>query len=248
MYFSLFYLFNFAKFTLEKKFNFNNNYMFEQISDLHLKILNQTNVEEIPIMLEFQNKKSEKQNGIIQNYNFKNNYFRKVRLSYFNSDDKQMFNSVWYPSYDYDCPILTIDLVNFGKNESIFFLNFIDIYKDKFYEKKYIYPLLEIKKNYKLFYNNNISTHLTHYKNFLSKSFLYGRLNKSEIETLLPEILEKYFDKYLHYFLRKPINRYFIEEKHREYNTLRKDIESKYITKEYFDDDWFNRLVIEINR
>jgi len=248
MYFSLFYLFNFAKFTSEKKYNLNNNYMFEQTSNLHFKILNESKLEEIPIILEFQNKTSKIKNGIIQNHNFKNNYFRKVRLSYFNSDDKQMFNSVWYPSYDYDCPILTIDLVNFGKNESLFFLNLIHIYNDEFYEKKYIYPLLEIKEKYKLLYNNNISAHLTPYKNILSKSFLYGKLNKTEIETLVPDILEKYFNKYLSYFLKKPVNRYFIEEKHREYNIFRRNIESKYITKEYFDDDWFNRLIIEVNR
>ena len=158
MYFSLFYLFNFAKFTSEKKYNFNNNYIFEQISNLHFKILNKSKFEEIPIILEFQNKTSKTKNGIIENYNFKNNYFRKVRLSYFNSDDKQMFNSIWYPSYDYECPILTIDFINFGENKSLFFLNLINIYKDEFYEKKYIYPLLEIKKKYKLLYNNNIST------------------------------------------------------------------------------------------
>ena len=247
MYFSLFYLFNWAKFTSEKKYNFNNNYIFEQTSNLHFKILNESKFEEIPIILEFQNKTSKKKNGIIENYNFKNNYFRKVRISYFNSDDKQMFNSVWYPSYDYECPILTIDFVNFGKNESLFFLNLIHIYKDEFYEKKYSYPLLEIKKKYNFLYNNS-SVHLVQYKNCLSKTFLYGEFNKSEIETLVPDILEKYLSKYLTYFLKKPVNRYFIEEKHREYNILRKNIESNYITKEYFDDDWFNRLIIEINR
>ena len=148
MYFSLFYLFNLAKFITNKNFKFNDNYLFDETSKFHLNILNNSKFEEMPVKLDFQNKISKTKNGIIQNYYFKNNNFRKVRLSYFKSDDTQMFNSVWYPSYDYDSPILTIDLINFNKNESIIFVNLIEIYKNNIYEKKYINPLLEIKKNY----------------------------------------------------------------------------------------------------
>ena len=83
------------------------------------------------------------------------------------------------------------------------------------------------------------------YNRFLSKSLLYGKLNKTEIDTLLPNILDKYFEKYLTYFLKKPVDRYYIEEKHREYNKYRKNIESIFIINKYFERDWCNRLIVE---
>lgn len=249
MFFSflnLFSLFNLVKFVSDESFQFNNNFLFDKSSKLQLKILNESKFEEIHVNLDFRKKISKKKNGIIQNYNFKNNYFRKVRLSYFKSDDKQMFNSAWYPLYEYECPILTIDIVNFGRNESLFFLNLVEIYKTNDYKKRYINPFLEIKKNYTKFDNNASKyLHLMPFNNFLSKPYLYAKLNKTEIETIVPIVLEKYFTIYLNYFIKRPVDRYYIETKHREYNNFRKNIDSNFIIKEYFDDDWFKRLIID---
>ena len=43
--------------------------------------------------------------------------FRRVRMSYFDGGDSiQVFNSLWYPSFDrLDAPLLGIDLLSFGK-------------------------------------------------------------------------------------------------------------------------------------
>jgi 15,16-dihydrobiliverdin:ferredoxin oxidoreductase len=247
MYFSLFYLFNFVKFTQNPEFKFNDNYLFDKISKLHLKILNESNFEEMYVKLDFRNKESKINNGVIQNYYFKNNYFRKVRLSYFKSDNVQTFSSIWYPSYDYDIPILTLDLVNLGNDKSILFLNLIEMYNNDVYHIKYIHPLLEIKKNYTKFNINykNLSIFLMNNSKYLSKSLLYGNLNKIETDNLLSEILEKYYTKYLNYFLKKPIDRYYIENKHIEYNNVRKKYESNFLIKKYFDNDWYDRLMTE---
>jgi hypothetical protein len=243
MYFSLLNLlnlFNLAQFITNKNFKFNNHYLFDKISIFQLKILNETKSEELPVKIEFQNKISKIKNGIIQNYYFKNNYFRKIRLTYFKSDDKEMLSCVWYPSYDYDCPILTIDLFNYDDKKTFFFLNLIEIYKSNIYEKKYIEPLFEIKKNYKKLHDD-----IDFSDKYISKSSLCGKLNNMEIRSFLPRVLEKYFKKYLTYFIKKPVDRYYIENKHREYNNFRENIDSYFLTKEYFDKDWYNRLIME---
>jgi hypothetical protein len=228
MYFFFFYLFNLPKY-IHDKFLFNN------ISNIHLKILHKTNFKEIPIISEFQYKTTNIKNAMIENYHFKNNNFRKVSISYFKSDDQQIFSSEWYPSYDYDCPILTIHTINYGKEESYFFIHLEQIYSDNTYQKKYINPFLELKVN-----NSFIKS--------LGKSLLYCKLNNNEIEGFIPIILEKYFDIYFNYFIKKPVNRYFIEEKHREYSIIKKNKELKYKLKKYFKDDWYYRFIIEMNK
>ena len=86
------------------------------------------------------------------------------------------------------------------------------MYDNDNYKKLYIEPLLNIKNNLSII-NDNIS-----YK-YLSKSHIYCKLNEDEI----PDILDLYLKKYLKYFIKKPINRYHIEEKHREYNEFIKN-------------------------
>ena len=83
------------------------------------------------INIDFSEKHSNIRSGAyINNLYFTNSQFRKVRLTNFVSDDnRQMFSSIWYPSYEYDAPILSIDMVNYGKNKlgnrAMFFVNLI---------------------------------------------------------------------------------------------------------------------------
>jgi len=228
MNFFLFYLFNLPKYI-------HNKYLFNKTSNVHLKILNKTNFKEIPIISEFQYKTTKIKNTIMENYHFQNNNFRKVTVSYFKSDDQQIFRSEWCPSYDYDCPILNIYLINYGKSESFFFMHLERIYEDNIYKKKYIDPFLKIKVN-------------NSFLKYFNESLLYCKLNNNEIEKLIPVILDKYFDIYFAYFIKKPVNRYFIEQKHREYSIIKKNKELKYKIKKYFNNDWYYRFIIEMNK
>ncbi len=45
--------------------------------------------------------------------------------------------------------------------------------------------------------------------------------------------------------VKKPIDRYYIENKHIEYNNIRKKYESNFLIKKYFDNDWYDRLMTE---
>lgn len=245
MYFSLFFLFNVAKFLTNKNFQFNENYLFNEISNQQLDLISKLNLTQIPTKLEFETKTSTKKNAILQNYYFTNNNFRKVRLSFFKSDDTQMFSSVWYPSYDYDCPILTIDLVNFKKDVSLCFVNLVEVYNNVQYLDTYIKPLIEIKKNYPEL-SESRTIHLKALNDVLSDSMLYGHIyNNSKFNTTIPKVLDEYFESYTKKFIKKPVNRFYIEEKHTFYNKIRAKLDSNFIMKDYYDAEWFKRLIDE---
>jgi len=218
--------------------------MFNEVSNLHLDFMNRLNMEEIPINSHIQYKKSNISNAVLQNYCFQNNQFRKVRLSYLITDECQMFNSLWYPSYDYDCPILTIDLVNFYQNKSLCFINFINIYDNVEYLNKYENPFLLIKNNYPEL-SENKSSHLYPFKNFLSKAMLYGHIyDSNKFNTIVPKVVDEYISKYTKQFIKRPVNRYFINDRHKDYNELRYFIENtNYITKKYFDKETYIHLL-----
>lgn len=246
MYYPLFSLFNVAKFLSNKNFQFNEDYLFTDISDQQLDLISKLNLTQIPTKPEFEIKTSNIKNAILQNYYFKNHHFRKVRLSYFKSDDKQMFNSVWYPSFDYECPIMTLDVVNFQKNVSLCFVNLVEIYNNNAkYQNTYINPLIQIKKNYPELSQKKTS-HLYILNDFLSESMLYGNIyDNDKFNTIIPEALNKYFSFYSKQFIKKPIDRYYIEEKHRFYNKIRSKMDNNSIINDYYDAEWYQRLINE---
>ena len=203
-------------------------------------------MKQISVKSEFSNKTSNISNAILHNYYFENFEFRRVRLSYLITNETQMFNSVWYPSIEYDCPILSIDLINFEGNKSLCFLNLVNIYDNHDYLQKYEIPFLNIKKKYPEL-SENAGIHLLPFKNFLSKAMLYGHVyDSTKFNTTIPLVLDDYINKYTNMFIKKPVNKYVIRDKHRSYNDFRYNIENNnYVTKRYFDNNWYTRLLNE---
>ena len=178
----------------------------------------------------------------INNLYFSNSQFRKVRLTHFYSDNKQLFNSVWYPSYEYDAPILSIDLVNFGKNalgkdRAMCFVNLIEIEKDKYTE-----PFIELKKRYPDLNETNLKP-LLPYKDYLNDAILYSHIyDLNKFETIIPEALKEYFTMYLKTF-KKTNNIDIVKEKHIEYNKFRAKKDLDFMTKDFFDPEWYCEMI-----
>jgi hypothetical protein len=237
---SLLSLFNALQFLTNSKFKFNTNeFLFHETSKLHLKYLEKYNFTEDPTLSYYEIKTSPIQNATIQHFSFSNHLFRKVRLSYFTANDKQMFNSVWYPTYNYDCPILTIDMAKFNSNTSLCFTNLVEMYKHNQYFDNYIEPFLEIKKLYPEL-SERKSIHLTHFDKYLSKAMLYGHIyDYNDFNTTVISALNRYFKLYFNKFIRKPSDRIHLFQKHQEYNIFRSNEDLKFFTKDYFDEDWF---------
>lgn len=115
----------------------------------------------------------------IGNACFKNDKFRKVRLTYFDAGDnvqvqyvqlhprstsltskqslltfsflsvfEQVFNSLWYPSFEYDIPLLGIDLISLGKSRVLSVIDFQPLHPTEDYSEKYISHLTPIRAKY----------------------------------------------------------------------------------------------------
>ena len=246
MFSLLVFLFQFINIFSPKNLFLNNEkYLFSEISNMHLNILQSQNFTQINVKEEYETQKSNNQNAVVQNFCFHNNKFRKVRITYFKSEDKEMFNSIWYPSYSYDCPILSIDLASFTPNKSICFVNLFGIYNNSIYNDRYVNPLIEIKQKYP-YLSEKKTNHLMPFSNVLSDSMLYGHIyNTTMLETQVPEVLHKYFSRYFSSFFIRPVDRLYIEEKQQKYNKLREKIDLNFITKDYFHPDWYSNFVKE---
>jgi hypothetical protein len=114
--------------------------------------------------------KSESNNSLT----FTNIKFRKVKINYNVVDNKTILNSIWYPQYNYECPILTLDYENYN-NITTFNYNFINMYNTNYYNNTYIKP-----------FDNVVN---------------------------LKEFLILYFNM----FRLKPVDRWYVQEKHRFY-------------------------------
>jgi 15,16-dihydrobiliverdin:ferredoxin oxidoreductase len=74
---------------------------------------------------------------------------RKIRYTYMDAGDTmQVFNSVIYPSHQYDLPFLGLDFLSFGKVKNLIVLDFQPLFQDEAYQKKYIHPLKFLHEQY----------------------------------------------------------------------------------------------------
>jgi len=104
---------------------------------------------EIPPELEFQVSQRGKTPAMIESWCYECPQLRKIRYTYINAGEMaQIFNSVIYPSYDYDLPLLGIDFLAFGKKKILVVLDFQPLFRDPEYLATYIEPMREIRDKY----------------------------------------------------------------------------------------------------
>jgi hypothetical protein len=212
--------------------------LFTKISELHLDQIKKINLTDTFII-------HSKINSIDNNkYYFSNYYFRKVLINYSTTNNNEEFHSTFYPSYDFDAPILAINLVNIdNSNKSLCFINLVEIYNRKEYFNYYIKPFHKIKKLYpdfiqikpndilqskylKIFLNKDTTSiqQNIYLNKFINTIILFDYLENSKIDSVVYNIIQNYFDIYSKMFLKRPVNRYFITERHLEYEEIIKKI------------------------
>ena len=104
---------------------------------------------EIPPELEYQVSQRGKNPAMIESWCYQCPQYRKIRYTYINAGEMaQIFNSVIYPSYDYDLPLLGIDFLAFGKKKILVVLDFQPLFRTPEYIEKYIEPMREIRDKY----------------------------------------------------------------------------------------------------
>merc|ERR1712146_518169 len=118
--------------------------------------------------------------------------FRKIRMTYVDAGETlQVLNSVWYPEYQYDLPILGIDLLYFGKSKIITVIDFQPLSQKEEYTKKYINPLKPIKDKYPLL-QGTISNRYYEDTRWFSEGMLFSRMESEEdiMQVLYPAYKE----------------------------------------------------------
>lgn len=163
----------------------------------HLEMLKLLNMEQIELEEKFVYRESSVKPARIGNMCFKNEFFRKVRLTYFDGGDAvQVFNAVWYPKYEYDLPILGIDLISLGKSRVLNVIDFQPLHPTEEYSEKYIQPLSEIRQKYPDL-QGVLSGKIYDDTSFFSKNMLFGRFSdesklQSEVYPAYMEYLNAY--------------------------------------------------------
>ena len=238
----IFNLFFLSKLLFIKNIKGVDNSLFTETITLQLDIIKSLNLTQ-KVNIDFSEKYSSiNNNTYINNLYFSNSQFRKVRLTNFVSENKQMFNSVWYPSYEYDAPILSIHLVNYGKNKlgkdrAMCFVNLVEIEKNK-----YTQPFIELKQNYPELNENNIKP-LLPYEKYLNDAMLYAHIyDFNKFQTILPEALKTYFAIYLNTF-QKTTDIDLVKEKHIEYNNFRAKTDLHFMPKDFFEPEWYSAMI-----
>jgi 15,16-dihydrobiliverdin:ferredoxin oxidoreductase len=99
--------------------------------------------------LEFQVSQRGKNPAMIESWCYQCPQLRKIRYTYINAGETaQIFNSVIYPDYQYDLPLLGIDFLAFGKKKILVVLDFQPLFREPEYLEKYIEPMRSIRDQY----------------------------------------------------------------------------------------------------
>ena len=153
--------------------------------------------KQLDIPDEFKEYKSPSNNSKIQNWLWDVPGFRRWRVTRLDSGENlQVLNSVAYPSYNKDQPIMGIDLLWFGKRgKLVAVLDFQPLIQDEKYFEKYFEGLKSLKNTFPKF-NNQKNMFLYDPNKYFSPWVLFCRGSIDEAEGLLPTIFSSFVDCY----------------------------------------------------
>ena len=134
----------------------------------------------------------------IGNLLFTGGAFRKIRVTYFDAGEGvQVFNTLWYPKYEYDLPMLGIDLISLGMNRVLNVMDFQPLHPTDEYSAKYIDHLKPIRDKYTDL-QGKLSGKIYDDTQFFSKQMLFGRFqNEKSIEKEVYPAFREYINAYV---------------------------------------------------
>lgn len=152
----------------------------------------------IPPGLERQTSDHGRQPATIQSWCYECQEFRKIRYTYIDAGDStQIFNSVIYPSYHYDLPLLGIDFLSFNRVKNLIVMDFQPLFRDSPYLNRYIAPLKAVHDQYPTlaqglemkFYDAN---------QYFSPYLLFAKTDAETAQTQGFDAFKRYLELYWH--------------------------------------------------
>jgi 15,16-dihydrobiliverdin:ferredoxin oxidoreductase len=164
-----------------------------------LRVMKEMGMEQVEVDDQFTFRKSEikRKKARIGNMCFKSDIFRNVRMTYFDAGNNvQVYNSLWYPHYEYDLPLLGIDLISLGLNRVLTVVDFQPLHPTQEYSSKYIDQLASIRDQYPGL-QGTLSGKIYDDTSFFSKQMLFGRYaDESNVGSEVAPAFKEYLKAY----------------------------------------------------
>ncbi len=172
--------------------------MFDSLFDVLVESIKKREGIEVQLSNQLSEYYSEDSKSFINNWLFKLPNFRKWRITKLNGGDKlQVFNTVAYPSFKNEIPILGVDILWFGKSQKLLaVLDYQPLIQDKTYLRKYCSRLKIIKKKFADFDNTNMKN-IYDKNQYFSPWVIISRGNKSNLQIDLNNIFSLFLNVYL---------------------------------------------------
>jgi 15,16-dihydrobiliverdin:ferredoxin oxidoreductase len=151
---------------------------------------------EIPVGLEVNASDRGRNPATIRSWCYQCPQLRKIRYTYIDAGESaQIFNSVIYPSHNYDLPLLGIDFLSFGKVKNLIVLDFQPLFQDEAYQQKYIYPLKTLHDRYPDL-AQNLEMKFYDANQYFSKYLLFAKTDAQTVTTRVFSAFKDYLNLY----------------------------------------------------
>ncbi len=206
----------------------------------------------LPINKDFSEKVSNKNNACIQNWLWSVSGFRRWRITSLNAGESlQVLNSVAYPDYTNEMPLMGVDLLWFGKkNQLVAVLDYQPLLREEKYLSKYYSSLRELKSRYPQFAAEK-DMHIYDPNQYFSPWILFCRGGLNEAQKLLPDVFRAFLDSYWKINQMQKGNASFIDSDEVKRLQIKYDIYSAErdpahgLFSSYFGKQWSDRFMKE---
>ena len=195
---------------------------------------------------------SKKGDGVIRNWLWEVPGFRRWRVTRMDIGNKvQVLNSVAYPEYIKDQPILGMDFILFGiKQKLIAVLDYQPLIQDEDYFLQYFQGLKILRNHYKDF-NQREKMHIYDSNKYFSPWLLLYNGNHKKVSYPLSKILPDFLDSYWN--IHEPNdNKYIridpdeVKRLHIDYDRYNAEIDPAHgLFKSYFGKDWADEFLYD---
>ena len=172
--------------------------MFESLQSFVKTNIKYLDGKELEISKEFKEHHNKDSKYIIKNWLFESPQYRKWRITKLDGGDKlQVFNTVAYPNFQSEFPILGADILWFGTSQKLLAIfDYQPLIQEKTYLQKYCSSLDFIKNQYSVFENNKMKN-IYDSKKYFSPWVMICRGNKLNLDRDLNNIFCSFVSDYL---------------------------------------------------
>ncbi len=223
--------------------------MFESLVDILGQNIKKINGFSIPLSNQFSEYHSEESNCKIKNWLYESSDFRKWRITKLDAGKKlQVFNTVAYPTFKREIPILGVDILWFGNAQKLLaVLDYQPLIQDSEYINEYCSRLKLLKKKYINFDNTKMKNIYDENKYF-SPWVILCRGGQSNLEIDLDNIFNSFLIEYLEMNKMLKKNNFLtceqIKKRHIDYDiySSERDPAGK-LFKSFFGDVWTDDFI-----